>query len=119
MYYKLDENKNAVPCSPMEWGKCREEMFKCKTKHVAEKTIGDYWISTVWLGLDHQWGNGKPLLFETMISNKGEWEDYCDRYSTWIEAEEGHKRAVEWVKNGCKEDDDVILLFARSLNLIF
>ena len=24
-------------------------------------------LSTVWLGLDHQFGNGKPLIFETML----------------------------------------------------
>ena len=42
-----------------------------------------------------------------MIKNQtdGCWLDYQERYATWKEAEEGHKRAVQWVKEGCKEDD--------------
>jgi hypothetical protein len=27
-------------------------------------------------------------------------EIYCRRYSTWQEAEEGHRKAIEWVKEG-------------------
>lgn len=106
MYYKLDENKNAIPCSVKEWGDQRKQMSLGGEKHVNEEYFGDYWISTVWLGLDHGFSDGKPLIFETMVF-KGDCrtEDYCDHYSTWEEAEEGHKRAVEWVKNGCKEDD--------------
>jgi hypothetical protein len=30
--------------------------------------------------------------------------DYCERYSTWDEALEGHNKAIEWVKDGCKDD---------------
>lgn len=26
-----------------------------------------YYISTVWLGLDHSFGTGAPLIFETMV----------------------------------------------------
>lgn len=104
-FYKLDENKNAIPCSAKEWGWQRQVMTRTNTKHVAEEQIGDFWISTVWLGINHQYGNGKPLIFETMVfKNESGIDAYCDRYSTWKEAEEGHKRAVEWVKNGCKDE---------------
>jgi len=106
--YKLDEHKNAIPCSVEEWSDQLEEMLKNKTKHVSEETINDYWISTIWLGLDQNWNGGKfPLLYETMVFNKDHYEIYCDRYSTWQEAEEGHKKAVEWVKNGCKHEDEI------------
>jgi len=50
-------------------------------------------VSTVFLGLDHNWGSGPPLVFETMV-----FDDYgageCYRWSTWDEAEQGHKDAV-------------------------
>lgn len=106
--YRLDENKNAIPCSIEVWGKQIEEMKKNKTKHVAYEKIDDKRISTVWLGLDHQWcDNGKPLLYETMIFNKDAYDIYCERYSTWQEAEEGHKKAVQWVKDECKEEEEV------------
>jgi hypothetical protein len=109
MFYKLDENKNAVPCSATEWGDQREEMRKTRSKHVAEDYINDKRISTVWLGLDHGFEfednkNYKPLIFETMIFEKGD-EIYCNRYSTWKESEEGHKKAIQWVKDGCKDED--------------
>ena len=57
-------------------------------------------VSTVFLGLDHNWGDGPPLLFESMIF----WPDNPDldqqmaRYSTWHEAEQGHERLVECVR---------------------
>lgn len=105
--YLLDENKNAVPCSVDEWSNQIHEMRKNNTKHVANETINDKRISTVWLGLDHGWDvNGEPLLFETMVFEDNTYNEiYCDRYSTWQEAEEGHKKAVEWVMNGCKENE--------------
>jgi len=104
--YKLDENRNAIPCSTIEWGEQHEQMRRDCTKHVADETIDDKRISTVWLGLDHQWNeNGPPLIYETMVFNGDPHEIYCKRYSTWQEAEKGHHRAVQWVKNGCQEDE--------------
>jgi hypothetical protein len=32
--------------------------------------------------------------------------DYQERYSTWKEAEEGHQKAIEWIKNGCKDEEE-------------
>ena len=40
---------------------------RLEKKRVAETTLPDgKWISTVWLGLNHQYGDGPPLIFETM-----------------------------------------------------
>jgi hypothetical protein len=50
-------------------------------------------VSTVFLGLDHQWGKGPPLLFETMIFRDGETCE-CERCSTWLQAEAQHLRVV-------------------------
>jgi hypothetical protein len=66
-----------------------------------------YVVSTVWLGLDHSWGQGPPLIFETMVFGYGHdrghkllWDysdKFCARYSTLAEAKEGHKIVVsEW-----------------------
>jgi hypothetical protein len=61
-----------------------------------------YWVSTVDLGLDHSFGKGEPLYWETMIfpcdDNGGvtDWgELYCNRYPTKQAAVEGHAYAVE------------------------
>lgn len=67
-------------------------------KIVKKETIGNYLVSTVFLTLDHQFGEGPPLLFETMVFPNGSWdEEYMERYSTYQEALEGHKVAVEYV----------------------
>lgn len=59
-------------------------------------------VSTVFLGLDHNFnprltGEVKPILFETMIFG-GKYNQYQERYSTWEEAEIGHKKALEMIK---------------------
>lgn len=103
--YKLDENKNSAPCSTDEWAEQLEKMVFEKTKHVADETISGKRISTIWLGIDHQWcENGPPLLLETMVFNENEESIYCERYSTWDQAELGHKVAVQWVMDGCHEE---------------
>lgn len=54
-------------------------------------------VSTVFLGLDHGWGDGPPILFETMTFG-GPHDGDCERYSTWNEAVVGHERAVRDAK---------------------
>ena len=78
-YYKLNENKKALPCTLMEWAEQLEEMTKAHTKHVADDYISGKRISTVWLGLNHQYFNGPPLIFETMVFDpEGSGHDiYC------------------------------------------
>lgn len=88
------EGRTPVLCDDiMKWGAQFEDI---KSRRVAETTIGDARISTVFLGLDHNWGGGPPLLFETMIFG-GEHDGYCERYSTWDEAERGHAAALALV----------------------
>ena len=98
--YKLLEDKTYIPCSIEEWGKQTQDMRLNNSKHVKQEDYMGYWISTVWLGLDHDFNDGKePLLFETMIFPQGDIgsEEYCDRYSTWEEAEKGHEKAKQWL----------------------
>jgi hypothetical protein len=48
-------------------------------------------VSTVFLGLDHRFiGDGPPLLFETLIFG-GPLDGDGQRYSSWDDAETGHK----------------------------
>lgn len=67
-------------------------------QRVVEQTTlpGGVWISTVLLGLDHQFGDGPPLIFETMVFESSDYgpDLDMDRYSTREQAEEGHRRMV-------------------------
>lgn len=63
-------------------------------RRVAKDVVGGAEVSTVFLGLDHRmFGDGPPLLFETMIFG-GECDELQRRYETWDEAEHGHARIV-------------------------
>jgi hypothetical protein len=55
-------------------------------------------ISTVFLGLDHNFGGqGAPVLFETMVFG-GDWsEQECERYTSIADARKGHARMVATV----------------------
>lgn len=77
----------------MKWGVWIQEA----ERHVAKTGVGDNWISTVFLGLDHSFGGGPPVLFETMIFG-GKHDEYQERYVTWDAAEAGHARAVRMVR---------------------
>lgn len=87
------DGHNAVPTDLMTWAR----WFETAERHVAQDYIGEARVSTVFLGLDHSFGSGPPLLFETMIFG-GPHNDYQERYSTWEEAEAGHAKALALVK---------------------
>lgn len=53
-------------------------------------------VSTVFLGLDHSFGDGPPLIFETMVFPPDSLNELdCERYSTEKEAIVGHTKMVE------------------------
>ncbi len=87
------EGHTAVPCEDlMEWGRWYED--NRPALRVGDDDVNGVRVSTVFLGLDHSFGEGLPLLFETMIF-KGPHDGWQDRYTTWEEAELGHKRIVQ------------------------
>lgn len=92
------------------WAKLLEDenyrMIKREDIKIGRKV---YFVSTVWLGIDHGWAGKKPLLFETMIfrntvkkdkSNLNRIDVYQDRYCTEKEAIAGHKKVVKLLKQG-------------------
>jgi hypothetical protein len=99
--YKLNENKEIIECSLHEWGR----FLETPEKIVKQEDVGDYWVSTVFLGIDHNFArphNGEPILFESMIfkdadSGQDSWQE---RYCTYQEALDGHNDIVERLKNG-------------------
>ena len=87
--YILD-GKAAVKVDLMTWARWYEKA----ERRVAESHNDKVRVSTVFLGLDHSFGRGEPLLFETMIFG-GEHDQYQDRCSTWEQAEAMHRKACE------------------------
>lgn len=105
-------NKEPVPITDtMKWAVSFEQRHEIMQAtgvdpwRVALTDVGDCYVSTVFLGLDHNYfGGGRPVLFETMIFHRksvGEelmsWQDRC---STWDEAEAMHERGVAALRAG-------------------
>lgn len=104
LLYKLDENKNAVPCDASEW--LAPTKSTTEARRVAESYIGPFRVSTVFLGVDHAHGNGAPLLFETMVFIIDDPIDtYSRRYSTWTEAEKGHAETLTRLSIQLEEEE--------------
>ena len=94
--YILEGKKPKLIKDVLEWAR----WFENADRSVAKTDLpDDVRVSTVFLGLDHSFGGGTPILFETMIFG-GEHNDYQKRYATWEEAEAGHLRAVELASKG-------------------
>lgn len=97
-HYILD-GKKVVPTDLMSWARWFEKSGSDRV--IASTNVGQVRVSTVFLGLDHQFGNGPPLLFETMVFDAPDsFNDiYCERCSTYDEAEKMHKDAIKWARN--------------------
>lgn len=97
VYYALID-KEAVPIERPTRSQVLKVWYKSlEDNQVALDRIGNVFISTAFIGVNVNFGEGLPLLFETMICGK-DYDKKKWRYSTYSEAVEGHKKAVEMVK---------------------
>jgi hypothetical protein len=94
--YILDGHKPKPERDLLTWARWFEDGEK---RRVAHDVVGLVSVSTVFLGIDHQFGNGPPLLFETMTFGPSDDGQEQHRYSTWDEAVAGHNAIVGRLKN--------------------
>jgi hypothetical protein len=72
-------------------------------RHVRVTAIGDeIEVSTVWLGIDHNWGPGPPLIFETMVFG-GDLDGHGDRWPNEDAASAGHDQWVARVREEARK----------------
>jgi hypothetical protein len=94
------------------------EWFERAQRSIANTKIGDHSVSTVFLGLNHQYNPmAAPLWFETMVfgppyeatmpvsgrkymARKDLWRDQC---STKAQAIAMHQKGIEWLKSFLSE----------------
>lgn len=98
-HWILEGHTPVITHSVEEWGR----WFKLSSRVVRQDIVRPKWytpsvyVSTVFLGLDHNfWDDGPPILFETMIFG-GLCDDYQRRYSTWDEAITGHRATLDMI----------------------
>jgi len=67
---------------------------------VKQDRVGECFVSTVWLGLNHQYAPlGQPIIFETMVFVDGRGDLDCERYETEEQARQGHVKMIyRWAK---------------------
>lgn len=95
MSHYYDIRGNAITVD--EWTTSRKD-GDWETAHRKTDVDGHASVSTVWLGMDHRYGDdGPPLIFESMIFG-GNLDQTRERYSTMEEAHAGHERLVAQVR---------------------
>lgn len=108
MYWRLNEDKSVTPI----YGSLQDQAMSfaaewSKDRQLADTTVEGRRVSTVFLGLDHSFFDGPPILFETMVFSAetkmhdlfGEPREYHEsldmrRYATYAEAMQGHEEVV-------------------------
>lgn len=88
------------------------DMFLCShwfegpdSRRVARTDLsGGSYVSTVFLGLDHSFGDqGAPVLFETLVF-EGPLHGEMERYHTAAEARAGHRRMARRVRAALRRE---------------
>jgi hypothetical protein len=91
--YILDGHVPVICNDLMKWA----QWSKTADRTVAKTILKNCRVSTVFLTINHNFEqDGEPVLFETMVFG-GKHDQKMERYSTWEEAEKGHKRMVKQV----------------------
>ena len=98
--YILDSEGNPIQEDQvLAWG----AWFENAERHVGLETINGVKVSTVFLGIDHGWNGGPPVLWETMTftKRKGSYkfleQNLFRRYTTAEEARLSHDYICECI----------------------
>ena len=93
-HYILDEAGNPVAADLMTWARWFEDIAK---RQLARTDLPDGgFVSTVFLGLDHGFGRGAPVLWESLAfdAEGSSCEETMRRYTSREEALMGHAEVV-------------------------
>ena len=72
-------------------------------RHVARDTVGTIYLSTIFLALDHQFGEGPPILFETLAFDESDQRTHTlgDQSATFTET-------VDWIYGRYSTREDAL-----------
>ena len=66
-YYEKDGSPVSIDYETPEGKALSAKLWSREYRRVAQNYVGDVHVSTVFLPIDHGWGEGPPVLFETMV----------------------------------------------------
>ena len=101
--YILGPGHIIIPCDDLvEFGRF---MVKHKERIVAQEFVAEgIFVSTVFVGVDYNFGSGPPLVFETAVNSDYGWDER-EFYATWEDAEAGHRAVVQRLRERMYSDD--------------
>lgn len=95
--YILNDQGEPEPCDDLEFWSIwhlSDERRKVRQQTFPNAQGQEIYVSTVFLGTNHQFGDGPPVLWETMVWVGDEHLDFCWRYTSREAAIAGHARVV-------------------------
>ena len=99
-YYILNGDKTTTQVSAIDYWTWVREDKGFIARRVNETLIGDIRVSTVFLGLDHNYFGGPPHIFETMsFGTPLGHEEHCERCSTYLQALTQHALIVGRIRH--------------------
>ena len=100
MWAILDENNDVVRCSTEEYLAWEVSKTGMEKRRIGRTKIKGHVVSTVFLGLDHGYGEIE-IWFETMVFDQSKESEHpnrdldAKRYMTWDGAVAGHAEFVK------------------------
>jgi len=96
-WFALDQDRNPLPLDDVD---ILRNIVADKDRRVDLTYVNDAEISTVFLGLEHGFGQSiYPVLYETMVFEGNPEYEPCWRYTSEEEAKIGHLKAVALLEN--------------------
>lgn len=113
-HWILDENGKPKQVPFMEWAEWFEEG---KNRIVKRTDLNDWFVSTVFLGLDHRFsGKGDPILWETMVFEQELSEFEIPAYGNHPARKRKHHKSVEQYENRYSSKEAAIEDHDRIVN---
>lgn len=103
MWYILDESNKLLAVNVedyINWSRLNSTIVK-------QDKIGEVFVSTVFLGLDHSFNSSIPILWETLVFGI-ENDMYQNRYASYEDALIGHQKTLDKINNLISTEDSGI-----------
>lgn len=87
--YTLDSSGQPIPCDDsVAWSRWFESFHnrQVRTTVLHAKGHPEFRLSTIFLGIDHAWGGGPPVLWETMVLDAPDDNDRQARFTSRVSA---------------------------------
>lgn len=96
-HYLLDANLRPVRCDDLlTWAQGMDDSRRRSL--LQDSPHYGVLVSTVFLGINHSWSGGEPILFETMVFGDPDYDELQLRYASWEQATRGHQLVLNHVR---------------------